>query len=153
MKNNTFFLKAVVFLIALGVILFDIAALIGANSSDDISEFSPLLYVLVVSSLPFLYGLSQVMQLLRYIDMNKGFSELSAIALRNMKNCAVFVSAVYVIAMPVIYFVGNRADAPGLIAFGLVLVFISVVIATFTAVLEMLVRNGLEIKTENDLTV
>jgi hypothetical protein len=153
MKNNTFFLKAVVFLIALGVILFDIAALIGANSSDDISEFSPLLYVLVVSSLPFLYGLSQVMQLLRYIDMNKGFSELSAIALRNMKNCAVFVSAVYVIAMPVIYFVGNRADAPGLIAFGLVLVFISVVIATFTAVLEMLVRNGLEIKAENDLTV
>jgi hypothetical protein len=46
--NSTLFLKAVVILLGISVFVFDIAALLGANSSDDISEFSPLLYVLVL---------------------------------------------------------------------------------------------------------
>jgi hypothetical protein len=151
--NSTLFLKAVVILLGISVFVFDIAALLGANSSDDISEFSPLLYVLVLSSLPFFYGLYQLMQLLKLIDLNKGFSELSVRALGNMKKCALGVAVVFTVGIPLVYFVGQRADAPGLIAFGLVMAFISIVIATFTAVLEMLVAKGFVIKNENDLTV
>jgi hypothetical protein len=55
--------------------------------------------------------------------------------------------------MPYIFYVADRDDAPGVSVIGFIIIFASFVIAVFAAVLERLLQNAIEIKSENDLTV
>jgi hypothetical protein len=93
------------------------------------------------------------MKLLRYIDSNSAFTALSVAAFKNIKNCAIIIGALFVIGMPYIYQAADRDDAPGVMAIGLVIAGASFVIATFAALLQNLVQNAVDIKSENDLTV
>lgn len=47
----------------------------------------------------------------------------------------------------------ERDDAPGIIVIGLIIIFASMVIAVFAAVLQKLLKEAIAIKSENDLTV
>ena len=49
--------------------------------------------------------------------------------------------------------VADKDDAPGAVGFGLIFILASIVVATFAAVLQKLVQNGLDMKSENELTV
>lgn len=55
--------------------------------------------------------------------------------------------------MPFVYFLAEKDDAPGLIIIGFVPIFASIVIAVFAAVLQRLLQEAINIKSENDLTV
>jgi len=55
--------------------------------------------------------------------------------------------------MPLFYLFAEKDDAPGVILIGMVIIFASMVIAVFAAVLQKLLKNVLDIKSENDLTV
>jgi len=55
--------------------------------------------------------------------------------------------------MPFNYLLADLDDAPGLILMGIVPIFASIVIAVFAAVLQKLLRNAIDIKSENDLTI
>ncbi len=55
--------------------------------------------------------------------------------------------------MPLLYLMAEIDDAPGIILIGLVIVFASMVIAVFSAVLQRLLKEAIDIKSENDLTV
>jgi hypothetical protein len=106
-----------------------------------------------VSVIPFFIALCQALRLLGYIDKNKAFSESAVRALKSIKLCAFTISILYAAAMPFIYGVAEKDDAPGLILFGLIFIFASVVIAIFAAVLQILLRNAIDIKKDNDLTI
>ena len=105
------------------------------------------------SAIPFYFALYQAFKLLSYIDKNKAFSELSVKALKNIKYCAITISILYVLGMPLFYLMAERDDAPGIILIGLVIIFASMVIAVFAAVLQRLLQEAIDIKSENDLTV
>ena len=47
----------------------------------------------------------------------------------------------------------QRDDAPGIIIIGMIMIFASMVIAVFAAVLQRLLKDAIDIKSENDLTV
>ena len=55
--------------------------------------------------------------------------------------------------MPYIYYVAERDDAPGGILIGLILIAAPTIVTVFAATLEELLKNAIEIKSENDLTV
>lgn len=55
--------------------------------------------------------------------------------------------------MPVFYLMAEIDDAPGIIVIGLIIIFASMVIAVFVAVLQKLLKEAIDIKSENDLTV
>ncbi|MNP73480.1 hypothetical protein D3C76_1701990 [compost metagenome] len=55
--------------------------------------------------------------------------------------------------MPLFYLIGEKDDAPGVIVIGMVMIFASMVIAVFAAVLQKLLKDAIELKSENDLTV
>lgn len=59
----------------------------------------------------------------------------------------------YVAILPFLYLMADQDDAPGIVAIGLVITFGSIVIAVFAAVLQKLLQNAIDIKSENDLTV
>lgn len=108
---------------------------------------------LYASAVPFYIALYQAFRLLGYIDRNKAFSELSVRVLKNIKYCAIVISGLYVAGLPLFYLMAEKDDAPGIIVIGLVIIFASLVIAVFAAVLQKLLQEAIELKLENDLTV
>lgn len=152
-RGSTIFLRIVIFLIGMGVLALCIFALPAGISSDQTGDYRPILIGMYVPAIPFFIALYQTLKLLSYIDKNKAFSSLSVKALKNIKYCAITISALYAAGMPYIYIVAEKDDAPGAIVIGLVIIFASIVIAVFAAVLQQLLQNAIAIKSENDLTV
>ncbi|HLD21410.1 MAG TPA: DUF2975 domain-containing protein, partial [Patescibacteria group bacterium] len=145
-RGSTFFLRGVIFLIGMGVLALCIFWLPRVIGSFSWGGYDPILIGLYVSAIPFFIALYQALKLLSYIDMNKAFSELSVQALRNIKYCAIIISALFATGMPYIFYIADQDDAPGVVAIGLVIIFASMVIATFAAVLQKLVQNAVDIK-------
>lgn len=158
-RVSTIFLKIAVILIgipvlALCIFLVPEIAKFAAELYPNIAYMKYLVFIyFYVTAIPYYIALYQAFNLLGYIDKNKAFSELSVRALKNIKYCAMTISILYVIGMPLFYLVAEKDDAPGIILIGLVLIFASMVIAIFAAVLQKLLQEAIDIKSENDLTV
>ncbi|RDY70670.1 DUF2975 domain-containing protein [Halobacillus trueperi] len=158
-RGSTLFLKLAVFLIGLPVLALciffvpEFAEFTGVLLSD-FPVIEPVVFIyMYLTAVPFYMALYQAFKLLTYIDRNQAFSDLSVKALRVIKFCAITISVLYVVLMPVIYTVAEIDDAPGLIMIGMIIIFASAVIAVFAAVLERLLQEAITIKSENDLTV
>jgi MFS superfamily sulfate permease-like transporter len=113
----------------------------------------PVLIGVYATAIFFFLALYQALRLLSYIDRNIAFSDRSVKALKNIKHCAITISSIYVGLIPFIFPIADANDAPGLVAFPLVIIFASSVIAVFAAVLQKLLKEVLDIKSENDLTI
>ncbi|MFD6207064.1 DUF2975 domain-containing protein [Peribacillus sp. NPDC060253] len=156
---STTFLKIAVILIgmpvlALCIFLVPEIAKFAAELYPDMAYLKYLVLIdLYASAIPFYFALYQAFKLLSYIDKNKAFSELSVRALKTIKNCAITISGLYVVGMPLFYLIAEMDDAPGIILIGLVVIFASMVIAVFAAVLQRLLKEAIDIKSENDLIV
>jgi hypothetical protein len=157
MKRETLFLKITVFLIGIPIIPLCIFWLpwIANETAEHYPAYLlyPALIGLYVSAIPFFVALYQAFRLLSYIDKNKAFSDLSVRALKNIKYCAITISILNVAVLPLLILMAELDDAPGLAVIGLVIPFASFVIAVFAAVLQKLLKNAIDIKSENDLTV
>lgn len=155
--GSTLFLKIAVFLIGTPVLALGIFGFFWLGKNQANPDYAHILYPIVVgiyvSVIPFFVALVQAFKLLSYIDKNQAFSELSVKALMVIKFCAMTISGLYVVILPFVYFVAELDDAPGLIIIGMVPVFASMVIAVFAAVLQRLLQEAIDIKSENDLTV
>lgn len=152
-RGSTFFLRGVVILIGLITLALCVFVLPIGLRSDATGYYQPIVLGLYVAAIPFFASLYQALKLLGYIDRSKAFSDMSVRALQKIKYCAVAISTLFAAGMPYVYYVADKDDAPGVVAMGLIIIFASLVIATFTAVLQKLIQNGLDIKSENDLTV
>lgn len=158
-QGSTLFLKIAV--IVIGIPVFALCIFVVPN----IASFAALLYPdipymkylvsidLYAAAIPFYFALYQAFKLLSYIDNNKAFSELSVRALKSIKYCAVIISIIYVLGMPLFYLIAELDDAPGIIVIGLVIIFAAMVTAVFAAVLQKLLQEAIAIKSENDFTV
>ncbi|MBO0992697.1 DUF2975 domain-containing protein [Bacillus sp. SD088] len=158
-RGSTLFLRIAVFLIGtpiLALCLFGLP-IVAKEAVDSYSEFAYVLYgiliVMYISAIPFFIALYQAFKLLSYIDKNKAFAYISVKALKNIKYCAITISGFYIVGMPLFYLIAEVDDAPGIIVIGLIIIFASLVIAVFAAVLQRLLKEAIDIKSENDLTV
>jgi hypothetical protein len=155
---TTLFLKIAVFIIGLPVLALCIflvphMANFAAESYPNLSSMKYLVFIVMYgAAVPFYFALYQAFSLLRYIDENTAFSELSVKALKNIKYCAITISGLYVVGLPLFHFIAKKVDPPiGLM--GLIIIFASLVIAVFAAILQRLLQEAINIKSENDLTV
>ena len=158
-KGTTLFLKSVLIVMGLPVLAFCI--LVMPSIAQEILGFHPeyssfiyaVLIVMYATAIPYYLALYQSFKLLNFIDANMAFSDLSVMALKNIKQCAYAISIMYTLIMPFFYILGEFDDAPGIILIGLILIFASTVIAFFAAILQKLLKDAIEFKSENDLTV
>lgn len=150
---STLFLRAVVAFLGLAVLALCVFLLPLGIMNDETEGYRYILLGLYVPAVPFFVALFQTFKLLYYIDHNEAFSDLSVSALKNIKYCAITISALFAAAMPYIFVVADRDDAPGVVLLGAVVLFASVVIAVFATVLQRLLADALALKSENDLTV
>ena len=155
--GSTLFLKIAVILIGIPVLALCIFGLPWLTKNPVNPDYAHILYPIIIgmylSVIPFYIALYQAFRLLSYIDKNQAFSDLSVKALKNIKICAMTISGLYVVILPFVYIVAELDDAPGLIIIGMVPIFASMVIAVFAAVLQRLLQEAINIKSENDLTV
>ena len=157
-RGATIFLRVIIMLIGAGMLflLIKFPQTEGrAINLDLISIYKdPFIIYIYIGSVPFFTALYQAFKLLGHIGRNHAFSQASVKALRNIKYCALVI--VGFIAGAEAYIFINRAssdDIAGGVAMGLFISFVSIVMATFAAVLQKLIQNALDIKSENDLTV
>lgn len=158
-RGTTLFLKVAVILIGVPVLALCIFLVpeIGNIAAKLLPEFAYIKYLVSIvfyaSAIPFYFALYQAFKLLRYIDKNKAFSELSVKALKKIKFCVITISSLHVLVLPLFYLFAEKDDAPGVIFIGLVVPFASMVIAVFAAVLQKLLQEAIDIKSEHDFTV
>jgi len=114
--------------------------------------FDPVIAYIYLGSIPFFIALFQAFKLLTHIEQNKSFSPASVQILKTIKYCAILI--VCLMAGLLVWIRLMAGDDPaGAIAIGIVVIFASIVIATFAAMLQRLFQNALDIKSENELTV
>lgn len=156
-RGSTFFLKLAVFIIGTPVLAVGVYGLICLPSHPVHPDYAYILYPIViglyVSMIPFYIALYKSFRLLHYIDKNQAFSSISVLALKHIKYCAITVSIIYIAVLPFVFQVADLDDAPGLVLVGMIPIFASMVVAIFAAVLQKLLEEAINIKSENDFTV
>ncbi|MCV9884211.1 DUF2975 domain-containing protein [Metabacillus halosaccharovorans] len=158
-RGTTLFLKIAVILIGIPVLAICIFLVpeIANFAAELFPDFAYIKYLVLIdlyaSAIPFYFALYQAFKLLNYIDRNNAFSQISVYALKKIKFCAFTISIFYAAGMPLFYLMAEVDDAPGIIVIGLVIIFASMVIAVFAAVLQRLLQVAIDIKSENDFTV
>lgn len=158
-KGTTLFLKVSVVAIGLIVLALCIFALphMWRGGSEEFPMAGHAVFLIMiglyVTTVPFFIALWQALLLLGHIEKNSAFSDTSVRALKNIKYCAIAISVLYVGGVPLLYPIADAEDAPGLILFGTIIACIPIVVAVFAAVLQRLFQNGIDIKSENELTV
>lgn len=158
-RSSTLFLKTVIILMGLPVLA---GCIYGLSRFDPNSPYwalpeleklqYPLLVGMYIAMVPFFIALYQTLKLLSYIDRNQAFSDLSVKALKTIKYCAITIIIVYIIELPFLYLLTKADDAPGILI-GIVVIFASLVVAVFAAVLQKLLQDAIRMKAENDLIV
>jgi hypothetical protein len=152
-KGSTLFLRLAIILIGLFILTMCVYVLPLIISDDNTGFYKPILFGLYIPAIPFFWALYQSLKLLGYIDSNNAFSIASVKAFKHIKNSAIIVGSLFVLGLPYIYKAADMDDAPGVMLIGLVIAGASFVIAAFSGLLQKLVQNAVDIKSENDLTV
>ena len=156
-RKSTIFLKIAVIFIGIPVLALCILLTYTVVNYPVGPAYAHILYPIIigmyVSAIPFYFALYQAFKLLSYIGKNEAFSDLSVKALKYIKYCAMTISGLYVAIIPFVVLLQRMVDPPGLIIIGMVPFFASMIIAVFAAVLQRLLQDAIDIKSENDLTV
>lgn len=157
-RSSIIFLQAVVVFIGIVTLIILIWLPLTEGRATNLDLFSiysdPFILYGYASSIAFFVGLCQAFKLLGYIRQNKLFSQNSIRSLRIIKYCALTLSALIILAGLYIMIFHNKDDDPaGFLSMCIVATFISIVVATVMAVLEKILQNAIDMKSENDLTI
>lgn len=157
--SSTLFLRIVIIILALPILAACIFVypIITQRGAEIYPQFAfmhyPYLFILYLASILYFFALYQGMNLLKYIDQNNAFSDDSVRALKNIKISALIITLLLISFMPVACTIADLDDAPGILLLSLAIMFTPLVMSVFAALLEKLLHEAIQIKSENDLTV
>lgn len=113
-QGSTLFLKTAIILIGIPVFALCIFLIpnIGNYAADLYPDIAYIKYLVLINLyatvIPFYFALYQSFKLVSYIDKGNAFSKLSVRALKKIKQCAITISVLYVVGMPLFYLVAER---------------------------------------------
>lgn len=152
-RSPIIFLQVVIVLIA----IWAIALLLwephieGRNiyaTNFDIYFKDPFLAYAYIGSISFFVALYQAFRLLEYIGNDKAFSQEAVKCLRTIKYCAL-ITIGFVAVGEIIILLNHGNDYPaGGIFIGILITLGSVIAATAASVLQRILQNGLDLKSE-----
>lgn len=151
------FLKFAIVIIGLAVLVLCIFWIptLADSAANMYPEFKYLRYPVIMSvfitAIPFYLAVYQTLKLLNLIENKNAFSDMAVAALKHIKQFAMAEVILYAFGLAALAF--QKALHPGIALMGGAIAFAALTISLFTALLQELLRNALEIKAENDLTV
>src|SRR3954463_9364342 len=157
MKRSSIFLQVVIVLIGIGVLALMLwePHIEGRNAHATLFEIyfkDPFLAYAYIGSIPFFVALYQAFKVLGYVRQNKTFSQATVKALGTIKYCAIAIIG-FVAAGVIFIIFGDPEDRPAGVFMRILITFPSIVVATAAAMVERILQNAVDIKSENDLTV
>ena len=158
-RGSTIFLQVVILLFGAGflALLLWEPQVEGRNVNATQFEIyfkDPFLAYIYLAFVPFFVGLYQAVKMLGYARRDEIFSPRAVRALTTIKYCAIAVALFIIGAEAYIFiFVRGTDDVAGGVAMGVIIIFVSAIIATTAAVFERILQKAVDIKSENDLTV
>ena len=157
-RSSTIFLQVVVVLIGIGAmaLLLWEPHIEGRNAHATLFQIyfnDPFLAWAYTASIAFFVALYQAFMLLGYIGRNEVFSERGVKALRIIQYCAKIIVGFVVAAEAYLFIVRPGDDIAGGVFMGLLIIFVSGVIAIAAGVFEGILQSAIEMKPENDLTI
>jgi len=157
-KISIRFLQAVIVLISVVALAVLIRVPLTEGRATNLDLFSiysdPFILYGYAASIAFFIGLYKAFKVLSYIGQNKLFSSNSVKAIKSIKYCAIVLGILIAAAGLFIKIFHSKEDDPaGFLAISIVTTFASIVVATAAAILEKLLQNAVDMKSENDLTV
>lgn len=156
-KGATIFLQFVIVLIGIGVLALMLwePHLEGRNAHATLTEIyfkDPFLAYVYIGSIPFFVALYQAFKVLGYAGQNTVFSPAAVKALQTIKYCALAMIG-FVAGAEIIIMLSKSDDRAGGVFMGVLITFVSVIIATAAAMFQRILQSAVEIKSENDLVV
>jgi len=156
-RSSTIFLQVVIVLIGIGALAFMLwqPHIEGRNAHATLFEIyfkDPFLAFAYIASIPLFVALYQAFKVLGHVRQNQTFSQATVKALRTVKYCAIAIIGFVVVSVVFMIF-GDKDDRPAGVFMRILITFPSIVIAAAAAVFERVLQNGVDIKSENDLTV
>jgi hypothetical protein len=157
-RSITIFLQVVIVLIGIGALALLLwePQVEGRNAHATLFEIyfkDPFLVLVYVGSIPFFAALYQAFKILGYAGQNKIFSKAAVKALRTIKYCALAIIGFVVVEEIFIMLNHGNDDEAGGVFMGILIAFGSIVIAVAAAMVERILQNAVDIKSENDLTI
>lgn len=147
----------VIFILSLLLILLPEIAREERAGNPEVGPQWPFFMGAWILAAPIFIALQQALKLLSYIDNNEMFAPKAEKALQKIKICALSFGLLIVLSgtslVLWVRYTAPTEDTPPVLLFTTVLTFIAIVFATFIGVLQKLIQNAIEIKSENDLIV
>ena len=156
-KTSTIFLQIVIVLIGIGALALMLwePHIEGRNAHATLFQIyfnDPFLAYAYIASIPFFVALYQAFKVLGYVRQTKTFSQATVKALRTIKYCAIAI--IGFVAVSVIFmFGGDRDDRPAGVFMRILITFAAIVIGTAAVMFEQVLRDAVDVKSGNDLTV
>ncbi len=158
-RTSTLFLQIVIILIGIGALALLLwePRVEGVNAHattlHEIYFDDPFLALVYAGSIPFFIALYETCKLLGYVRRTTVFSEAAVTALRTITYCALVIIG-FVVVEEIFIILNHGSDDPaGGFFMGALITFGSLVVATVAAMFERILKKGLDIQSENDLTV
>jgi len=153
----TVFLRGVLVLIGIGALAFLLwePQAEGVNAHHTLFQTyfqDPFIAFIYIASVPFFVGIYQAIKLLSFVGRNKEFTPQAVKSVRIIKYCAIAILG-FVVACEIVIVSHESDDHAGGVMMGAFIFFCSVVVATAMTVLERVLQNAVDMKSENDLTV
>ena len=150
-RSSIIILQVVIVVLGIGTLAFMLwePHIEGRNVHATLFEIyfnDPFLAYMYTGSIAFFVALYQAFKLLGYIGQNKLFSLNSVKALRAIKYCAKVIVGFIVVAEAYLFIVRPGDDIAGGVFMGLLIIFVSGIVATVTAMFEKILQNAMEIK-------
>jgi len=147
-KWASLFLKLSVIVCAIPVLLFCIRVLPGIISGA-LGEYPELLWAkypmyfgFYLSGALCLYVFFQTFRLLRLFDKGQVKDSMTSGILKTIRWCSLSISFVYLMMSPVVYYVADHEDAPGILLIELIILFAWIAVASLSIILESLHIDG-----------
>jgi hypothetical protein len=156
-RGIVYYLKLAVAVIGIGVLTLCIfwVPTLADSAVNMYPEFTflryPVLIYIFVTAIPFYIALYHTLRLLNCIEKKNAFSDMAVASLKQIKHYAMIEVILYLLGLVALGLL--KALHPGIIIMGGVIAFAALTVSLFAALLQELLRNALEIKEENDLTV
>ena len=147
-RSATIFLQIVVVALGIGALAWMLwePHLEGRNVHATLFQIyfnDPFLVWAYTVSIAFFVGLYQAFKLLGYIGQNKVFSPNSVKAVRTINYCARVIVGFVVAAEAYLFIIRPSDDIAGGVFIGLLIIFVSGVVAIVAAVFEKRLQKGL----------
>jgi hypothetical protein len=150
MKRSSIILQAVIVFIGIAAIVFMLwePHLEGRNAHSTLFEIyfnDAFLAYVYIGSIPFFVAIYQAFKVLGYSRQNKLYSQAAIKALRTIKYCAISIIG-FVAVGEIIIMLSNSDDPAGGVFMGILITFVSVVMASAAVMFERKLQNAIKIR-------